>query len=74
MVSLKQNQTPRKRLVSTGFVVTMLLLAAIVAGMANYSTSSDSVSWFSWLTGKSLSYEFHFLDLVELLHRQFGDN
>ncbi len=24
-------------------------------------------SWFSWLTGKSRSTQFHFIDLVELL-------
>ena len=26
------------------------------------------VSWFSWLSGKSPSFQFHFLDLLELLH------
>ena len=29
------------------------------------------VSWLSWLSGKSPSFQFHFLDLLELLH---GDN
>ncbi len=27
------------------------------------------VSWFSWLAGKSASYQFHFLDLLELLYK-----
>lgn len=26
------------------------------------------VSWLSWLAGKSPSFQFHFLDLLELLH------
>ena len=26
------------------------------------------VSWYSWLAGKSASYQFHFLDLLELLY------
>ncbi|GGW78808.1 hypothetical protein GCM10007391_09300 [Alteromonas halophila] len=26
------------------------------------------VSWYSWLAGKSVSYQFHFLDLLELLY------
>ncbi|QYK01614.1 hypothetical protein [Shewanella psychrotolerans] len=28
----------------------------------------DNVSWGNWLTGKSRSSQFHFLDLLELLH------
>ncbi|WP_340678335.1 hypothetical protein [Paraglaciecola sp.] len=28
------------------------------------------VSWLSWLSGQSNSYQFHFLDLLELLSRQ----
>ena len=28
----------------------------------------DSVSWFDWLGRKSRSYQFHFLDLLELLY------
>jgi len=30
------------------------------------------VSWFSWLSGKSPSFQFHFLDLLELLHGDSG--
>lgn len=26
------------------------------------------VSWLSWIAGKSPSFQFHFLDLLELLH------
>jgi hypothetical protein len=28
------------------------------------------VSWLSWFSGQSNSYQFHFLDLLELLSRQ----
>ena len=30
------------------------------------------VSWFSWVAGKSPSFQFHFLDLLELLHNDDG--
>jgi hypothetical protein len=29
---------------------------------------SGTVNWFDWIGGKSSSYQFHFLDLLELLH------
>lgn len=29
---------------------------------------SDNVSWINWLTGNSRSSQFHFVDLLELLH------
>lgn len=29
---------------------------------------ATQVSWLSWVSGKSLSYQFHFLDLLELLY------
>ncbi|WP_144211970.1 hypothetical protein [Shewanella donghaensis] len=29
---------------------------------------SDNVSWGDWVTGNSRSSQFHFLDLLELLH------
>lgn len=29
----------------------------------------ESVSWASWIAGKSASYQFHYLDLLELLSR-----
>ncbi|GIU49290.1 hypothetical protein [Shewanella sp. KT0246] len=32
------------------------------------ATQSDDVSWGSWVTGNSRSSQFHFLDLLELLH------
>ncbi|MBB1269390.1 hypothetical protein [Shewanella sp. SR44-3] len=32
------------------------------------ATESTDVSWKNWLTGKSRSNQFHFLDLLELLH------
>jgi hypothetical protein len=28
----------------------------------------EEVSWLSWIAGKSPSFQFHFLDLLELLH------
>lgn len=33
------------------------------------SKQSTGVSWFSWITGRSTSYQFHYLDLLELLTR-----
>jgi hypothetical protein len=30
---------------------------------------SQGVSWASWFTGRSSSYQFHFIDLLELLSR-----
>ncbi|MEP0355338.1 MAG: hypothetical protein ABJH06_12335 [Paraglaciecola sp.] len=30
---------------------------------------SQSISWSSWFTGHSSSYQFHFIDLLELLSR-----
>jgi hypothetical protein len=32
------------------------------------ATENTDVSWKNWLTGKSRSNQFHFLDLLELLH------
>lgn len=29
----------------------------------------EQVSWLSWIAGQSSSYQFHFIDLLELLHR-----
>ena len=34
------------------------------------SAQIAEVSWSSWFSGKSNSYQFHFLDLLELLSRQ----
>ena len=34
----------------------------------------DSVNWFDWLGGKSRSYQFHFLDLLELLYSDDNDD
>ncbi|MCU7553321.1 hypothetical protein OCL06_01775 [Alteromonas sp. ASW11-19] len=31
------------------------------------------VSWLSWVAGRSLSYDFHYLDLLELLHDDSND-
>lgn len=33
------------------------------------STQSEAVSWSSWFSGRSSSYQFHFIDLLELLSR-----
>lgn len=34
---------------------------------------SQGVSWSEWFTGRSSSYQFHFIDLLELLSRS-GNN
>ena len=34
---------------------------------------SQGVSWSEWFTGRSSSYQFHFIDLLELLSRS-GSN
>lgn len=41
--------------------------------LCNADADSDRVSWFSWVTGQSASFEFHFLDLLELLSRKDTD-
>jgi len=33
------------------------------------SQQLNGVSWSSWFTGRSSSYQFHFIDLLELLSR-----
>lgn len=33
------------------------------------SEQSQGVSWSEWFTGRSSSYQFHFIDLLELLSR-----
>lgn len=33
------------------------------------SQPQHGVSWSSWFTGRSSSYQFHFIDLLELLSR-----
>ncbi|WP_334031353.1 hypothetical protein [Alteromonas sp. P256] len=35
---------------------------------ARYQEGVEEVSWLSWVAGKSSSFQFHFLDLLELLH------
>ena len=35
---------------------------------------SEGVSWSSWFTGHSSSYQFHFIDLLELLSRHSGNS
>lgn len=46
--------------------------AATSISIANQPPVCDAdvteVSWFSWLAGKSASYQFHFIDLLELLY------
>jgi len=41
-----------------------------VAQLSECAGNSDLVQWKQWLSGRSISTHFHFLDLVELL---FGD-
>tara|TARA_A200000113_G_scaffold128094_1_gene115280 strand:+ start:196 stop:504 length:309 start_codon:yes stop_codon:yes gene_type:complete len=40
---------------------------------ARYQEGVEEVSWFSWIAGKSFSFQFHFLDLLELLHNDEGN-
>lgn len=37
------------------------------------SSHNGEVSWTSWAAGRSLSYEFHYLDLLELLYGGSND-
>ena len=37
------------------------------------ASHSKGVSWSQWFTGRSSSYQFHFIDLLELLSRS-GNN
>ncbi|RPJ66376.1 hypothetical protein DRW07_09790 [Alteromonas sediminis] len=48
-------------------IVCLLLFAA--AHIQTSSKAHSNVSWYSWLTGTTLSYDFHYLDLLELLYR-----
>ena len=36
------------------------------------SSQNTGVSWTSWIFGRSPSYQFHYLDLLELLSRVDG--
>ena len=40
---------------------------------ARYQEGVEEVSWLSWIAGKSPSFQFHFLDLLELLHSDEGN-
>jgi hypothetical protein len=33
------------------------------------SVQADEISWSGWVKGQSASYQFHFIDLLELLSR-----
>jgi len=56
---------------STKLLVAIAMCVLLFAGTQTSSSSDpqSSVSWYSWLTGKTLSYDFHYLDLLELLYR-----
>lgn len=38
------------------------------------SGQQADVSWFTWFSGRSKSYQFHYLDLLELLSRSSDDS
>lgn len=40
---------------------------------ARHQEGVEEVSWLSWIAGKSSSFQFHFLDLLELLHSDDGN-
>ncbi|MCC2617387.1 hypothetical protein LJ739_14135 [Aestuariibacter halophilus] len=35
--------------------------------------ASEEVSWVSWMSGRASNYQFHYLDLLELLTRSSDD-
>lgn len=62
---------------STTLAVVALTAGLLIgAGLHIQSTNDNdqSVSWYSWLTGNSISYDFHYLDLLELLYRSHDSN
>ena len=40
---------------------------------ARHQEGVEEVSWLSWIAGKSSSFQFHFLDLLELMHSDEGN-
>lgn len=56
----------KRRIMSFFFIGLLLASVFYVVSSVNESTQ---VNWTSWITGQSLSSEFHYLDLVELLFR-----
>ena len=40
---------------------------------ARHQEGVEEVSWLSWIAGKSPSFQFHFLDLLELMHNDKGN-
>lgn len=40
----------------------------VVNQCARYQEGVEEISWFSWIAGNSSSFQFHFFDLLELLH------
>lgn len=49
----------------------MQTVSSVSVNTSSPTCDSDvtEVSWYSWLAGKSASYQFHFLDLLELLYK-----
>ncbi|AXR05192.1 hypothetical protein [Salinimonas sediminis] len=50
------------------------LPAAKVAEASPDCLDTPSISWQQWVQGQSRSYQFHFLDLLELLDGGHSDN
>ena len=50
------------------------LSAAKVAEASPDCLDTPSISWQQWVQGQSRSYQFHFLDLLELLDGGHSDN
>lgn len=44
------------------------------SSMATCPSTNNEVSWLAWLTSKSTSNQFHFLDLLELLSQFNADD
>lgn len=56
----------KRRILSFCFIGLLLMSVLLVVSTVNEPTQ---VNWTSWITGQSLSSDFHYLDLVELLFR-----
>ncbi len=60
------NPNSKRRLMSFFFIGLLIVSVFFVVSTIDEPTQ---VNWTSWITGQSLSSDFHYLDLVELLFR-----
>lgn len=57
----------------SSFLIVGVVLVCVILIVENSTNTSQQINWHTWLMGQSVSFEFHFLDLLELLSR-FGSN